>query len=102
VFNKPKYITKKLCKPIVNVYSCHDDDYFSTLPLVTLNFHGVFCKALFDSGSSISLIQPHVINKIKETTKVNYLSHNLRIKTLNHHTIPYTSAAAITFKIHNI
>lgn len=91
--------TKKVLKPKAFVFSTlNSNDYFS-LPIITLDFRGIRIKALLDTGSSISLIQSHIIQEIKKINKIKYLSHNLKIQTINHNSIPYFAAACLTLKI---
>ena len=90
--------TKKVLKPKAFVSSTlNSHDYFS-LPIITLDFKGLKVKALLDTGSSISLIQSHIIQEIKNKIKIKYLSHNLKIQTINHNSIPYFAAASLTLK----
>lgn len=69
------------------------------LPIIPLKFKNTEAVALIDTGANISLIHPDLVCAIKQHTKINYISHNVKIHTLNNNTIPFTSAATLTFKI---
>lgn len=81
------------------VFSCYDKN--NNLPVILVKFHDVITPALIDTGANVSLANPNLINKIKENTKIEYISRNVRIQTLNNNSIPFSSAALISFRIEN-
>lgn len=92
--------SKKLVKnEILHVMSCSDKHH--NLPIMQLKFGKSQISALIDTGANVSLIVPSVIDQIKETCKVEYISRAVRIHTLNNSSIPYSSAVNIKFKIEN-
>ncbi|GBM26697.1 Transposon Tf2-11 polyprotein [Araneus ventricosus] len=52
-------------------------------------------------GANVSLIQPHIVDQIKNKTKVEYISRMVRIKTIDNRVVPYMSAINLKFKIGN-
>ncbi|GBM68552.1 hypothetical protein AVEN_155848-1 [Araneus ventricosus] len=54
---------------------------------------------LYTRGTNVSLIQPHIVDKIKTKTKVEYISRMVRIKTIDNTIVPYMSAINLKFKI---
>lgn len=81
------------------VMSCNDNS--KKLPLINLKFSNHEVAALLDTGANLSLIQPSVLNKIKSTCKIQYISRAVKIHTINNSNIPYLSAVNIKFKIQN-
>ncbi|XP_054722048.1 uncharacterized protein LOC129231710 [Uloborus diversus] len=71
----------------------------NSLPIIQLKFGSLIVDALIDSGASLSLIEPNIVTKVKESTKVEYVSRSVKIVTLNKSSIPYMSAVKMKFKI---
>lgn len=69
------------------------------LPIINVRFGNNKFLALLDTGANLSLIQPSVIAKLKESQKIDYVSRSVKIKTLDQSTIPYSSAVNLKFKI---
>lgn len=82
---------------VFKVMSCNDAK--NALPVIQVAFGEHSFPALLDTGANLSLIQQEVIDTIKNTIKVNYISRSVRIKTINNQSIPYLSAVDLKFKI---
>lgn len=80
--------------------SCNSDDS-NLLPLINIKFTSVQKTALLDTGANISLIQASTLEKIKQSTKVEYISRSVKIRTIDNSSIPYLSAVNLKFKISN-
>lgn len=102
----------KLSEPNLGYISKSNVDTFSTpnvifsvsnnnhdLPLIKLNFANHQYNALIDTGANVCLIQSDVLEKIKQHTKVEYLSRSVRLHTLNQVSIPFISVVKLKFRI---
>lgn len=93
----------KEIKDLPNKYvlSCNTNSIKNNpvLPQIGIKFHEMKYLALLDTGANISLVQPSVIQEIKQHTKVEYISRSVKIHAINNTTIPYLSAVNLKFKI---
>lgn len=80
--------------------SCNSEDT-DNLPLIEIKFSSLQKTALLDTGANISLIQASTLDKIKQSTKVEYISRSVKIRTIDNSSIPYLSAVNLKFKIQN-
>lgn len=71
----------------------------NNLPIIKIKFGDSQFDALLDTGANLSLVQPNILEEIKENSKVEYISRAVKIHTLNKQIIPYLSAVNLKFKI---
>lgn len=79
--------------------SCNLENKSNHLPIIKLKFGNLEVPALLDTGANLSLVQPSILEEIKQQSKVEHISRMVKIKTLNNTDIPYLSAVNIKFKI---
>lgn len=79
--------------------SCNNELGKHTLPIIKIKIAHIELEALLDTGANLSLIRPDVIQTLKEHIKIDYISRQVNIKTLDNQSIPYMSAVNMKFKI---
>ena len=76
--------------------SCNSSD--RNLPIIQLTISKYIFEALLDTSANLSLMQPHVINMLKNEMKLNFLSRSVNIQTIDNNSVIYFSTMDLKFQ----
>lgn len=82
----------------ITVANMHQDR-LGGLPTIPVEIGKQTFDFLIDSGSSITIIDPHTFSEIKGNEKTNIIARKVRVTTLNNSEIYFHGCAEITIKI---